>query len=89
MGSEMCIRDRSYIMGVSATWLGLIQEFRADTPPPQDADIQTLRQYYTTLNARVTEQWGRYGRHAYLHHLNAVFGYVPVYIHQTGTWQYF
>ena len=79
----------SYIMGVSATWLDLIQQFKADSPPPQDANIHEMKRYYTTLNARVTDQWGRYGRHAYLHHLNAVFGYEPLFIKQTGTWEKF
>jgi hypothetical protein len=28
-----------------------------------------------SVNQAVTEQWQSYGAHAFLHHLNAVYGY--------------
>ena len=78
-----------YIMGVSQTWLDMIAQLRTESPMPANPAVAEMQRYYKALDAKITDQWGRYGRHAYLHHLNAVFGYVPVYIEKTGTWEYF
>ena len=34
--------------------------------------------FYKKVEESVTEAWKREGRHAYLHHLNAIFGYEPL-----------
>lgn len=69
-----------FIMGVSAHWLALIGEVGAQLPPAADGvDAQLAR--YEQIQAQVTALWQRQGEHAYLHHLNALFGYEPMQIH--------
>ena len=66
----------AYIMGVSDMWLQLIgQNVGKDAP---DADIDNLLQKYGNANDRITAVWQKEGQHAFLHHLNALFGYVPI-----------
>ncbi|NIV48393.1 MAG: hypothetical protein GWN46_17135 [Gammaproteobacteria bacterium] len=72
-----------FIMGVSQTWLSLIRQVTADKPldnPSPDA----LLDYYRTVNDRVGELWRIHGQHAYLHHLNALFGYELLIIRETN-----
>jgi hypothetical protein len=64
----------AYIMGVSLLWLGLIDEAVAELPPEQRANDDLLA-VYRAADARVTGLWFKEGQHAFLHHLNAVFGY--------------
>ena len=70
----------AYIMGVSATWLGLIDDVMPDTLAT--TDIQKLIQQYQQVHARITAMWTREGQHAFIHHLSAIFGYEPVMIRQ-------
>jgi hypothetical protein len=69
----------SYIMGVSALWLGLIDDFMADVPRHND-DVSALLEQYRQANSKVTALWRNEGQHAFLHHLSAVFGYEPLLI---------
>lgn len=68
-----------FIMGVSEMWLDLVHriadEENLSTEPETMEEIQ---ERYRKINARVDELWGKEGGHAFLHHLNAVFGYEPV-----------
>ncbi len=64
----------SYIMGVSSLWLGLIDEAVASVRT-ETSDIDQLIQQYNNANQTVTSLWQEYGEHAFLHHLNAIFGY--------------
>lgn len=76
-----------FIMGVSQTWLSLIQQVTAEQPldePSPDA----LLDYYRTVNDRVTALWRDNGQHVYLHHLNALFGYQPLLIRETNLKQF-
>lgn len=72
-----------YIMGVSRTWLGLVDEVRAQTPLT-DTSTGGMLDYYRDVNDRVTVLWRDFGQHVYLHHLNAVFGYEPLVIRETN-----
>lgn len=66
-----------FIMGVSETWLALIQDFeKGGSPKPMR--IEEMDTFYSKIDKEVREVWAREGRHAYLHHLNAVFGYAPM-----------
>ena len=68
-----------YICGVSRLWLVLIGEARADagiTEAPADTDDWLAQ--YRNIDAAVTATWQNEGRHALLHHLNAIFGYEPI-----------
>lgn len=70
----------AYIMGVSALWLGLIDDQISDASLSDDADIEVLLDAYTRAGERINEIWYREGQHALLHHLNALFGYEPLLI---------
>lgn len=68
-----------YIMGASQMWLNLIAEIAAenpaDNPPASIAEIET---FYQQVDEAITEMWQKEGRHAFLHHLNALFQYEPL-----------
>ena len=68
----------AYIMGVSETWLGMIDSYT--TNPENPTDTASLLDQYRETSRAVTESWRREGQHAFLHHLNAVFGYEPMII---------
>ena len=68
-----------FIKGVSEMWLHLIDDIAAGENPPSDsATPEELEVYYQGINTRITELWQQQGRHAMLHHLNALFGYQPL-----------
>lgn len=69
-----------FIMGVSQTWLMMVQEMSALNTLEREIDYPTLLLHYQQVDARLTLQWRDYAQHAYLHHLSAVFGYEPIYI---------
>ena len=60
-------------------WLNLIAETVADMPAA-DAPLSfdEYEEFYKEVNAAITSLWENNGRHAFLHHLNALFGYEPV-----------
>ncbi len=69
-----------FIMGVSQMWLELIRyavedASSRDSSAPQG--VEDLNDLYGRVNRTVTELARAQGRHAFLHHLNAVFGYEP------------
>ncbi len=76
----------TYIMGVSAFWLALIDEIKLElkiakpTAAGADDSIKTLLQDYRRVDDKITEMWQQEGQHALLHHLSAVMGYKPMLI---------
>ena len=74
----------SFIMGVSSLWLGLIDEAMKD-PSETYADVNSLLERYREIDINVSNTWRTEGQHALLHHLNAVFGYDPLYIRKLIT----
>ena len=70
----------AYIMGVSDMWLQLIEQNMEEYTP--DADVVDLLQKYGNANDKITAVWQKEGQHAYLHHLNAIFGYEPIMINK-------
>lgn len=68
----------SFIMGVSALWLGLIDDLARQTPVDDAATIDDLLDRYRRIDAKLTHIWHDEGQHALLHHLNAIFGYEPM-----------
>lgn len=69
-----------YIMGVSQMWLTMIDDIIKDNPPPAEA-VQTINgliDYYAEVNKVITTLWRDEAQHAFLHHLNAIFGYEPM-----------
>ena len=69
----------SFIMGVSALWLGLISEDMQNTSQ-NFGDINRLLEEYRQADANIMGKWRNEGQHALLHHLSAIFGYKPMLI---------
>jgi len=69
-----------FIMGVSETWLDLIEQIAIERRLDAMQDLPTLLAGYSKVSATVDETWQQHGQHAFLHHLNAVFGYQPALI---------
>jgi hypothetical protein len=69
-----------FIMGVSQTWMMLVQEVSREQGLEGDASYSELLTHYQQVDKKLDAQWEEYGQHAYLHHLNAVFGYQPLQI---------
>jgi hypothetical protein len=66
-------------MGVSEMWLHMIQEIVELNPSEvKPQSLQDYQAFYKKVEESITEAWKREGRHAYLHHLNAIFGYEPL-----------
>ena len=68
-----------YIMGASRMWLNLIAEVAAQNlqgAPP--ATLPEIEIFYQKVDKAITDLWQRQGRHAFMHHLNALFGYKPL-----------
>ena len=68
-----------YIMGVSQMWLDLIVQV-ADNKVKynSDASIKEIELFYKQVDETITELWQKQGRHAFMHHLNALFEYKPL-----------
>jgi len=77
-----------YIMGVSRMWLAMIDEMSQAIVVPDNAGIQDLQDHYQAVNQRLTHIWQHEGQHAFLHHLNAIFGYEAMLLRETR-WQSF
>ena len=72
-----------YIAGVSRMWLDLIskiaEEKLVDTAP---SSLEEIDVFYRQINETINDLWQKDGRHAFMHHLNALFGYKPLIYHQ-------
>lgn len=64
----------AFIMGVSSLWLGLIDDLMQEFPKDID-DPNELLEQYREVDEKISAIWRNEGQHAFLHHLNAVFGY--------------
>jgi hypothetical protein len=72
-----------YIMGVCQMWLSLIDELNQNNPVIQRArSLKKLLSHYEQINKDLNTIWKVNGGHAFLHHLNAIFGYESVLVHE-------
>jgi hypothetical protein len=72
-----------YIMGASQMWLHLIGEVIAEHKEWSSTQKwPEAEDFYRKVDAAVTELWQNEGRHAFLHHLNALFGYESVVVYE-------
>jgi hypothetical protein len=72
-----------YIMGVSRMWVNLIDEVSKKTIKERDlSNLDDLQEDYRKVNEVIEQQWRQEGRHAFLHHLNAIFGYEPLVVYE-------
>lgn len=70
-----------FIMGVSQTWLSLVEQYYMELKPVDP--VTTLAQQdkiFKQVNDKIDKLWESNGSHAFLHHLNALFGYQELYI---------
>jgi hypothetical protein len=66
-------------MGASESWLAQVTIFyQAKHTSGDNLTITQLVETYKEISNIIDFGWIRYGKHAYLHHLNAIFGYVPL-----------
>jgi hypothetical protein len=74
-----------FIMGVSEMWLQLIAEVTNSAKGGKgglQTSLDELLTLYEQVNAAVEKMWQNEGQHAFLHHLNALFGYEPLMIRE-------
>jgi len=68
-----------FIMGVSQMWLSSIMEIAEGASHEYDpASIQEILRFYRDVDMKLKTLWQEEGRHSLLHHLSAIFGYVPI-----------
>ncbi len=66
-----------FIMGVSATWLGMVDDALPAATVEEESFEQLLARYHSA-NEQVSEIWRNEGQHAFFHHISAIFGYQPI-----------
>jgi len=72
-----------FIMGVSQAWLHMVAHFANDTPDGKMAvSVAKMMSFYQNIDVSVEELWREQGGHAFLHHLNGVFGYGEVIVYE-------
>jgi len=72
-----------FIMGVSQMWLSIITDIAEDISNGHPASsISEIEALYQEVDSRLTDLWQKEGRHAFLHHLNAIFGYEPLIVYE-------
>ncbi len=71
-----------FAMGVSANWLALIGEESARLGPPPAGDVSALVEHYRAVNGAVDRLWQDHALHAWLHHLNALYGYRALWLQE-------
>jgi len=68
-----------FIMGVSQMWLSSIMEIAEGMSHEYDPfSVQEILGFYRDVDMTVKTLWQEEGRHSLLHHLSAIFGYVPI-----------
>jgi hypothetical protein len=72
-----------FIMGVCEMWLKLIEEMADNMPAGKKLkSLPQILAFYQDVNDTVKKTWQEEGGHSLLHHLNAIFGYEPVLVHE-------
>ena len=72
---ELQLAWPSFAMGASQVWLELLNQHTGDSRPSQAEELEELLRYYEGVEDKLTENWREFGKHAFLHHLSAIFGY--------------
>ena len=72
-----------FIMGASQMWLDLIDWRIAERSfDGNTVTLEELQELYREVDAEVVNVWQNEGRHAFLHHLNAIFEYEPLWVYE-------
>lgn len=71
-----------FAMGVSKSWLVLVDEIARKYRDSNAAEIEADDELsiYSVVNDEINKMWEQQGNHAYLHHLNALFGYKELFV---------
>jgi hypothetical protein len=69
-----------FMTGVSKMWLALIDEVLRNQVTEKLRSIDDNVSLYRDINKSINKMWQDTGQHAFLHYLNAIFGYTPVII---------
>ena len=64
-----------FINGMSEMILRMIQLVKENTVREIDDDVES---FYIRVNKRLIKIWRKEGRHAFFHHISALFGYDPI-----------
>jgi hypothetical protein len=72
-----------FIQGVCETFLNMIASTRCsilESHSMQELPLERakLESIYKEIETTISGMWQEYGNEVFLHHLNAIFGYVPV-----------
>lgn len=72
-----------YINGVSEMLLNLIGRLKTQvtakmSPISSNPSLTEVESLYNELNNRLMAVWQQEGSHAFFHHINALFGYIPL-----------
>lgn len=68
-----------FINGVCRAWLDLIEQItERNIVPLKRPNIKKEVAGHISVAQELNALWGKHGKHAFLHHLNAVFGYQPL-----------
>lgn len=62
-----------FMMGASQMWLEQIRAFKKDS-----LNETEMKQRYIIIQSKITDLWQQQGKHALIHHLNALYAYQPV-----------
>jgi hypothetical protein len=74
-----------FIMGVCQMWLSLIAEISDGIPKKQkNSSPDKILGFYIQVNETMKLLWRDEGCHALLHHLNAIFGYEPLFVREVN-----
>jgi hypothetical protein len=72
-----------FIMGVCQMWLSLITEVAANMPDQSKSlSLPKMMPFYQKVSDTIKTLWREQGAHSLLHHLNAIFGYEPVFVRE-------
>lgn len=73
-----------FIMGVSQMWLNLITDIsdQQTSSGKRPQFLRGIQAFYGEVDESVEKLWQKEGGHAFLHHLNAMFGYEGVIIYE-------
>jgi hypothetical protein len=74
-----------FIMGVSQTWLQTVSLYADNAPVPEGktaVSVEKIMSFYHHIDSAVKTLWREQGGHAFLHHLNGIFGYEDVIVYE-------
>ena len=67
-------------MGVSQTWLSLVELLYEKLQINKEANFEDQLEGFKQVSADIDLIWKHNGNHAFLHHLNALFAYQELYV---------